>query len=109
MAVQELLPGLVFQRKRALLWDRKEKGGFPSPKVLKQIVRDIVTPEKYLGHSDTKERQEAEEEGGSKSTATDGNDDKSVEENEQPGPWPWATTPTPAITITYCTGCKWLL
>ena len=75
--------------KRTLLWDRKEKGGFPSPKVLKQIVRDLVTPEKFLGHSDTKERQEEAEGGGDTTTTVDGDGDKSVDDDEQPGPWPW--------------------
>lgn len=35
-----------------LIWDRKEKGGFPELKDLKQLVRDVVAPEKSLGHSD---------------------------------------------------------
>ncbi|MCJ1314427.1 hypothetical protein MMC25_008109 [Agyrium rufum] len=36
------------------IWDRKEKGGFPETKVLKQLVRDLVEPGKRLGHSDRK-------------------------------------------------------
>jgi selenoprotein W-related protein len=35
------------------VFDRKEAGGFPEIKFLKQMVRDIVNPEKSLGHSDT--------------------------------------------------------
>jgi selenoprotein W-related protein len=34
------------------IWDRKEDGGFPEAKVLKQRVRDVVWPERDLGHSD---------------------------------------------------------
>ena len=34
------------------IWDRKTDGGFPEAKVLKQRVRDIVWPERDLGHSD---------------------------------------------------------
>ncbi len=34
------------------VWDRKADGGFPEIKLLKQRVRDIVDPEKNLGHSD---------------------------------------------------------
>ncbi len=34
------------------IWDRKEDGGFPDIKVLKQKVRDIAAPGKSLGHSD---------------------------------------------------------
>ncbi|MBE7170201.1 MAG: SelT/SelW/SelH family protein [Williamsia sp.] len=35
-----------------LLFDRKEQGRFPEIKELKQLVRDKVSPEKSLGHSD---------------------------------------------------------
>jgi len=35
-----------------MLWSRKEMGGFPEIKQLKQIVRDALAPEKSLGHSD---------------------------------------------------------
>lgn len=37
---------------RVMLWDRKRDGGFPETKVLKQRVRDVVQPERSLGHSD---------------------------------------------------------
>lgn len=37
-----------------LLFDRKEAGYFIEIKALKQLVRDIVNPEKSLGHSDKK-------------------------------------------------------
>ncbi len=36
------------------VWDRKVDGGFPQPKELKQRVRDVIAPEKSLGHSDSK-------------------------------------------------------
>jgi selenoprotein W-related protein len=36
------------------IFDRKEFGGFPEIKELKQLVRDIVAPGKNLGHTDTK-------------------------------------------------------
>jgi selenoprotein W-related protein len=35
-----------------LIFDRKREGHFPEAKELKQIVRDIVCPERSLGHSD---------------------------------------------------------
>jgi selenoprotein W-related protein len=89
-----------------LLWDRKEQGGFPSPKGLKQIVRDIVEPEKFLGHSDTEDRQ----------SGRDGEvvvplpeavegivRDEKVISLEIPN------APEPSVTIYYCTGCRWLL
>jgi len=34
------------------IWERKEDGGFPEAKVLKQRVRDRIDPERDLGHSD---------------------------------------------------------
>ncbi|MEO7212508.1 SelT/SelW/SelH family protein [Mucilaginibacter sp.] len=36
----------------AEIFDRKQQGRFPEIKELKQLVRDIVNPEKNLGHSD---------------------------------------------------------
>lgn len=35
------------------IFDRKEYGGFPEIKELKQLVRDVVAPGKNLGHADT--------------------------------------------------------
>lgn len=35
------------------IFDRKQFGGFPEIKELKQLIRDIVSPGKSLGHSDT--------------------------------------------------------
>jgi len=37
-----------------IVWDRTQEAtkGFPETKVLKQLVRDIIEPEKSLGHSD---------------------------------------------------------
>ena len=34
------------------LWSRKKQGRFPEVKELKQRVRDIVAPERNLGHVD---------------------------------------------------------
>lgn len=36
----------------ALIWERKRDGGFPGPKELKQRIRDIIDPERDLGHTD---------------------------------------------------------
>ena len=36
-----------------LVWDRKVDGGFPAAKQLKQRVRDVISPSKDLGHSDS--------------------------------------------------------
>lgn len=35
-----------------LIWERKRDGGFPGPKELKQKVRDVLFPERDLGHVD---------------------------------------------------------
>lgn len=35
-----------------VVFDRKEQGRFPEIKELKQLIRDVVCPEKNLGHSD---------------------------------------------------------
>ena len=37
-----------------LVWDRMRDGGFPDAAKLKQLVRDIIDPERDLGHSDRK-------------------------------------------------------
>lgn len=36
------------------VFDRKRSGRFPETKELKQLIRDIVSPGKDLGHSDKK-------------------------------------------------------
>jgi selenoprotein W-related protein len=35
-----------------LVWSRKQEGRFPDIKELKQKVRDMVSPERDLGHTD---------------------------------------------------------
>ena len=34
------------------IWCRKDDGGFPELKLIKQRIRDRVAPQKALGHSD---------------------------------------------------------
>ena len=36
------------------IFDRKDYGGFPEIKELKQMIRDIAAPGKSLGHTDTR-------------------------------------------------------
>lgn len=94
-----------------MLWDRKEEGGFPESKELKQRVRNIVAPERFLGHSDSPERQqyredcvdcENESSTSIKSTTRDS-------EVQQDASIVNISVPTPNVAITYCTGCRWLL
>ncbi|MBB5018445.1 selenoprotein W-related protein [Chitinivorax tropicus] len=51
-----LVPGTggVFQIAvdSTLIWDRKAEQGFPDIKLLKQRVRDMVAPDRALGHID---------------------------------------------------------
>jgi len=35
-----------------VIWERKRDGGFPEAKILKQRLRDLVWPDRGLGHSD---------------------------------------------------------
>lgn len=35
-----------------LIWERKRDGGFPDVKALKGRVRDVIAPERDLGHLD---------------------------------------------------------
>lgn len=37
-----------------VVFDRRVAGNFPEIKELKQLVRDVVAPDKSLGHSDKK-------------------------------------------------------
>jgi selenoprotein W-related protein len=41
-----------------LLWSRKDHGRFPEMKELKQMVRDLIAPDRDLGHSDAKAPQD---------------------------------------------------
>ena len=41
------------------IWERKQEGGFPDVKSLKQRVRDRIAPERPLGHVDRSQAEEA--------------------------------------------------
>ena len=47
------------QGKPQLIWYRAERGKFPEIKELKQLVRDLVAPERTLGHTDRPSKTEA--------------------------------------------------
>lgn len=40
------------------IWSRSEQQRFPEIKELKQLVRDEIAPERFLGHSDNASRQD---------------------------------------------------
>lgn len=44
--------GTVQDVQETLIWDRKRDGGFPETKELKNRVRNIIDPEKDMGHVD---------------------------------------------------------
>jgi selenoprotein W-related protein len=56
-----LIPGTggVFEVRvdGATIWSRKGEGRFPELKELKQRLRDIIAPERDLGHSDRKSEE----------------------------------------------------
>ena len=56
-----LIPGSggVFEVRvdQTLVWSRRDEGRFPETKELKQKVRDLIAPDRDLGHSDTLEHR----------------------------------------------------
>ena len=47
--------GGVFEIRLAderVIWSRKQEGRFPEAKEVKQRLRDLIAPERSLGHSD---------------------------------------------------------
>ncbi|WP_417307990.1 SelT/SelW/SelH family protein [Devosia sp.] len=42
-----------------LVWERKRDGGFPDARQIKQLVRDVVDPDRDLGHLDRPAKREA--------------------------------------------------
>ncbi|EKX42333.1 hypothetical protein GUITHDRAFT_111608 [Guillardia theta CCMP2712] len=57
-------PGGVFDIRLngKTIWSRKTEGRFPEAKEIKQRVRDIISPEKSLGHSESAEKKVVEAE-----------------------------------------------
>ncbi|HCB12839.1 MAG TPA: selenoprotein, partial [Gammaproteobacteria bacterium] len=55
-----LQPGLggVFEIRVGddLIWSRRQEGRFPEAKEVKQRVRDLIAPERNLGHADRKSK-----------------------------------------------------
>lgn len=47
------IPGtFIIKVDNQIVWNREDDGGFPEAKILKRRVRDIIIPDKSLGHSD---------------------------------------------------------
>jgi selenoprotein W-related protein len=53
-----LVPGtggvFIVRSGEKIIWSRKDEGRFPDITELKQRVRDVIAPEKNLGHADRK-------------------------------------------------------
>lgn len=41
-----------------LIFSRKNEGRFPEAKEVKSLIRDIVNPERHLGHSDVRKSEQ---------------------------------------------------
>ncbi|MEN9657924.1 MAG: hypothetical protein RL571_1389 [Pseudomonadota bacterium] len=55
VALQPGTGGLfVVQCMDIIIWDRRIEGRFPESKELKQRIRDLIAPQKPLGHSDAR-------------------------------------------------------
>jgi selenoprotein W-related protein len=50
----EIAGRFLIRREDIIIFDRKREGGFKDVKIIKQLVRDQICPEKNLGHSDNK-------------------------------------------------------
>jgi len=83
------------------LWDRKSEGRFPEMKELKRIVRDVVSPDRDLGHSDIQKGEGVD--------SVDTSSSLTSEDKPELSSSVKALRTTPHISITYCTGCRWML
>lgn len=104
------------------LWDRTSDDGFPEMKVLKQLVRDEIDPNRFLGHSDRDETK-LDTLKAAASTPKDMESQYSLPHIDEIIPPVFATKATlPSsdhpddetnakndIVLLYCTGCRWLL
>ena len=80
-----------------LIWDRKRDGGFPEAKILKQLIRNQIDPEKNLGHSDTPSSKEK------KAAAQTENDGKPAASTQHEHPQQDSTSTDPQAP---CEDCK---
>ncbi|KAI8273324.1 hypothetical protein K4K60_011014 [Colletotrichum sp. SAR11_57] len=66
-----------------ILWDRKTEGGFPETKELKRRLRDVIEPDRDLGHVDRK-HSKAPAVGAEPSSTTMGKDQESSSSSSLP-------------------------
>ncbi|GKT43892.1 uncharacterized protein ColSpa_04073 [Colletotrichum spaethianum] len=64
------LPAGAETTSTTILWDRKTEGGFPETKELKRRLRDVIQPDRDLGHVDRKHAKPATETTATTTTTT---------------------------------------
>ncbi|KAF0327535.1 selenoprotein domain-containing protein [Colletotrichum asianum] len=67
-----------------ILWDRKTEGGFPETKELKRRLRDVIEPDRDLGHVDRKHSKAPAAAGAEPSSAAMGKDQESGSSSSLP-------------------------
>lgn len=111
-----------------IIWDRKLEGAFPEAKQLKQRIRDKISPQKDLGHSDIVKNdvltdsssisssskseldghcQECED--AEKSALLSTTENENIISDKEGVSSTESSASLPNINITYCTGCKWMM
>ncbi|KAI1823573.1 Rdx family-domain-containing protein [Xylaria intraflava] len=87
---------------RRVLWDRKKDGGFPETKELKRRVRDVIEPDRNLGHVDRDyPRQQKQTPEGETVKPLDGGGSKPLVQDH-----PSQTQPPPQKNQAYCEDCQ---
>ncbi|KAJ5788701.1 hypothetical protein N7457_003691 [Penicillium paradoxum] len=66
--------------KEVILWDRKRDGGFPEVKALKSLVRNVIAPDRDLGHTDRALKAQKEKEKEKKNEKEEESKDKPCED-----------------------------
>ncbi|RIA83276.1 Rdx family-domain-containing protein [Glomus cerebriforme] len=60
-----------------LIWDRKQAGRFPELKELKTLIRNKVSPDMNLGHSEANKKDETDNKTTTNNTTNNNNNDNS--------------------------------
>ncbi|KAJ5636796.1 uncharacterized protein N7484_010109 [Penicillium longicatenatum] len=76
---EAVVDGGEVKTQEIILWDRKRDGGFPEVKALKSLVRNVIAPERDLGHTDRALKQQAEK----KEAKEEGKKEEQAEEKKE--------------------------
>ncbi|KFY11353.1 hypothetical protein V491_07240 [Pseudogymnoascus sp. VKM F-3775] len=82
-----------------ILWDRKTEGGFPETKEIKRRVRDIIDPNRDLGHVDGKKKPVSSETPTPGATAVIASSTASVASSTLAGTTAYASSTSPEVTL----------